>query len=67
MTVTFSQPARECAMGEWFWTHATFTWPDGLPPALTGGNAPTNPWDFTQVRSEATQSCARPASASLPG
>ena len=58
VTVTFSQPARDCAVGEWFWTHATFTWPDGLPPALTGGGAPTNPWDFTQVRSEATQSCA---------
>ena len=58
VTVTFSQPARDCAMGEWFWTHATFTWPDGLPAPLTGGNAPINPWDFTQVRSAATQSCA---------
>jgi hypothetical protein len=57
VTVTFSQPARDCAMGEWFWTHATFTWPGGLPAALTGGNAPINPWDFTQVRSAATQSC----------
>ena len=58
VTVTFSQPARDCALGEWFWTYATFTWPDGLPPALTGDSAPTNPWDFTQVKAEATQSCA---------
>jgi hypothetical protein len=58
VTVTFSQPARDCALGEWFWTYATFTWPDGLPPALTGDSAPTNPWDFTQVKAAATQSCA---------
>jgi hypothetical protein len=57
VTVTFSQPARDCALGKWFWTYATFTWPDGLPPALTGDSAPTNPWDFTQVKAEATQSC----------
>jgi hypothetical protein len=56
--VTFSQPARDCAVGEWFWTYATFTWPNGLPPALTGASAPTNPWNFTQVKAEATQSCA---------
>lgn len=58
VTVTFSQPARDCAVGEWFWTYATFTWPNGLPSALTGASAPTNPWDFTQVKAEATQSCA---------
>lgn len=57
VTVTFSQPARDCALGEWFWTYATFTWPDGLPSALTGDSAPTNPWDLTQVKAEATQSC----------
>ena len=32
VTVTFSQPARDCALGKWFWT--------------------------TQVKAEATQSCA---------
>jgi hypothetical protein len=58
VTVTFSQPARDCAVGEWFWTYATFTWPAGLPSGLTDGGAPVNPWDFTQVKSEATQSCA---------
>ena len=58
VTVTFSQPARDCALGEWFWTYATFTWPNGLPSALTGATAPTNPWDFTQVKAEAAQSCA---------
>jgi hypothetical protein len=58
VTVTFSQPAKDCALGEWFWTYATFTWPNGLPSALTGAGAPANPWDFTQVKAEATQSCA---------
>jgi hypothetical protein len=58
VTVTFSQPARDCALGKWFWTYATFTWPKGLPSALTGASAPTNPWGFTQVKAEATQSCA---------
>jgi len=58
VTVTFSQPARDCSLGQWFWTYATFTWPDGLPSALTGDAAPTNPWSFTQVRTAATQSCA---------
>jgi len=58
VTVTFSQPARDCALGEWFWTYATFTWPNGLPSALTGASAPANPWTFTQVKAEATQSCA---------
>jgi hypothetical protein len=58
VTVTFSQPARDCPLGEWFWTYATFTWPNGLPPALTGASAPTNPWGFTPVKAEATRSCA---------
>jgi hypothetical protein len=58
VTVTFSRPARDCALGESFWTHATFTWPDGLPPALTGAGAPANPWAFTQVKAQAAQSCA---------
>lgn len=57
VTVTLSQPARDCALVEWFWTHASFTWPHGLPSALTGASAPANPWDFTQVKAEATQSC----------
>ena len=35
VTVTFSQPARDCALGEWFWTYATFTWPN-WPPIRAG-------------------------------
>jgi hypothetical protein len=57
VTVTFTRPARDCALDEWFWTHASFTWPDGLPSALTGTDAPINPWDFTQLKATATQSC----------
>jgi hypothetical protein len=57
--VTFSQPVKDCAQGaKWFWTRASFNWPNGLPPALSGGNAPTNPLDFAPVKSEAAQSCA---------
>lgn len=58
VTVTFSWPTRDCALGQWFWTYAKFTWPDGLPPGMTGDSAPTNPWDFTGVKATATQSCA---------
>jgi len=31
---------------------------DGLPAALTGASAPASPWNFTQVKAAATQSCA---------
>ncbi|HLH82174.1 MAG TPA: hypothetical protein VKV38_02835 [Trebonia sp.] len=58
VTVTFSQPVRDCAHGGvLLWTRASFDWPDGLPAALHGGNAPVNPWDFTQLRAQAAQSC----------
>jgi hypothetical protein len=57
VTVTFTQPVRDCADGVWFWTHASFAWPDGLPAALHGANGPINPWDFAQLRTQATQSC----------
>lgn len=58
VTVTFTQPVKDCADGgKWFWTHASFAWPQGLPTALQGDNAPLNPWDFTQLRTEATQTC----------
>jgi hypothetical protein len=56
--VTFTQPVKDCGDGGiYFWTHAAFTWPAGLPAALRGGNGPINPWDFTQLRTVATDSC----------
>ncbi len=58
VTVTFSQPVKDCAGGgRWFWTHASFGWPNGLPSAVSGANAPTNPVDFAQVKTQAAQSC----------
>lgn len=49
--VTFSQPVKDCAHGaKWFWTQASFNWPNGLPPALSGRNAPTNPLDFAPIK-----------------
>ncbi len=58
VTVTFSQPVKDCAGGgRWFWTHASFTWPKGLPSAVSGASAPTNPVDFAQVKAQAAQSC----------
>jgi hypothetical protein len=55
--VTFTQPVKDCAAGTWVWTHASFDWPGGLPAALQGAKSPINPWDFTQLRTQATQSC----------
>ncbi len=42
----------------WFWTRASFTFPNGLPKALQGGSAPKNPWVFSTVVTAAQQSCA---------
>ena len=57
--VTFTQPVRDCSDGGiYFWTHAAFTWPAGLPAALRGGNAPINPWDWPQLRAAAKASCS---------
>jgi hypothetical protein len=54
VTVTFSQPVQACVSGndEWFWTRASFAWPDGLPAAFSGGNAPVNPVNWSQITSQ---------------
>jgi len=58
--VTLSQPVKVCSSSgtHWVWSRASFTFPDGLPKALQGQNAPTNPWTFADVISAAQQSCA---------
>ena len=60
VTVTLSQPVRDCGPGgtRWFWSRASFAWPDGLPRELRGANAPANPWTFTALIGQARQSCA---------
>jgi hypothetical protein len=58
--VTLSQPVKVCASSgtRWAWTHASFTFPDGLPKALQGQNAPQNPWTFSGLITAAQQTCA---------
>ena len=58
--VTFSQPVKACSSSgtRWFWSHASFRFPDGLPKALQGQNAPQNPWTFTTLIAAAQQSCS---------
>lgn len=54
VTVTFSKPVHVCADGtlRWYWTQTAFTWPDGLPAALHGANAPVNPLVYSGLASE---------------
>ena len=58
--VTFSQPVKVCSSSgtRWFWSHVSFRFPDGLPKALQGGNAPQNPWTFSSLVTAAQQSCS---------
>ena len=57
--VTLSRPVKVCSSSgtRWFWSHASFTFPDGLPKALQGADAPQNPWTFDTVVAAARQSC----------
>ena len=58
-TVTLSQPVKVCSSAgtRWYWSHASFQFPDGLPKALQGQNAPQNPWTFSSVVAAAQASC----------
>jgi hypothetical protein len=58
--VTLSQPVKVCSSPgtHWVWSHASFAFPDGLPTALAGQNAPQNPWTFSSLIAAAQQSCA---------
>ena len=59
VTVTLSKPVMVCVSGaaRWFWTRASFVWPDGLPAAFSGGNAPLNPFDYPDITAQAAKSC----------
>ena len=58
--VTLSQPVKVCSSSgtRWVWSHASFTFPDGLPKALQGQNAPQNPWTFSGLVTAAQQTCS---------
>ena len=58
--VTLSQPVKVCTASgttRWVWSHASFTFPKGLPKALQGQNAPQNPWTFSGLVTAAQQTC----------
>ena len=57
--VTLSRPVMACVAGtgRWFWTRVSFTWPDGLPAAFSGGNAPLNPFDYPGISAQSAKSC----------
>jgi hypothetical protein len=68
VAVTFSHPVKDCkgqygsgntALGgtRWFWSQASFNYPQGLPKPLQGANAPQNPWVFTALIDQAKQGC----------
>lgn len=68
VVVTFSHPLKDCtaqygsgntALGgtRWFWTKASFSYPQGLPKALQASSAPTNPWVFVALIDQLHQSC----------
>lgn len=58
--VTLGQPVKVCSSSgtRWVWSHASFTFPDGLPQALQGQNTPQNPWTFSSLTTAAQQSCS---------
>ena len=59
VAVTLSRPVMVCVAGtgRWFWTRVSFTWPGGLPAALSGGNAPLNPFDYADITAQSAKSC----------
>ena len=59
VAVTLSRPVMVCVAGtgRWFWTRVSFTWPDGLPAAFSGGNAPLNPFDYPGITAQSAKSC----------
>jgi hypothetical protein len=69
VVVTFTHPVKDCtaqygsgntALGgtRWFWSQASFSYPQGLPKALQGANAPLDPWVFVPLIDQAKQSCS---------
>jgi hypothetical protein len=59
VAVTLSRPVMVCVAGtgKWFWTRVSFTWPDGLPAAFSGNNAPLNPFDYPDITASSAKSC----------
>jgi hypothetical protein len=51
VTVTFSKPVKASCRGttRLYWTSMAFTWPNGLPAAFSGQNAPLNPFTYPGI------------------
>jgi hypothetical protein len=51
VVVTFSKPVTASCDGttRQYWTQAAFSWPDGLPSAFSGQNAPENPFSYPGI------------------
>jgi hypothetical protein len=57
VTATFSDPVQAgctAADSRLVWTRVSFAWPSGLPSALSGQNAPLNPFTYPEL---ATPDC----------
>ena len=60
VAVTFRDPVLVCTsqhLARYYWTRASFSWPDGLPTALSGDSAPVNPVTYANIAAESTPSC----------
>ena len=60
VTVTFRNPVLVCTsqhVARYYWTRASFSWPQGLPAALSGDNAPVNPVTYANITAESSPSC----------
>jgi hypothetical protein len=60
VTVTFRDPVQVCTsqhVARYYWTRASFSWPAGLPAALSGDNAPVNPVTYANISAASTPSC----------
>lgn len=58
--VTFHDPVPVCTgkhPPRFYWTRASFSWPEGLPATFSGDNAPVNPVSYANITAESTPSC----------
>jgi hypothetical protein len=58
--VVLGAPVMVCVSGaaRWFWSRVSFDWPDGLPAAFSGANAPLNPFDYPDITAQSAKSCS---------
>jgi hypothetical protein len=60
VAVTFRDPVLVCTpqhTARHYWTRVSFSWPAGLPAALSGQSAPVNPVTYANITAERASSC----------